>query len=65
MADKRNDKPAQRLSKLEEANEQGFIGEKVDPTPNEAYTVAGVTSGKATPETDDKAAAKADEAAGV
>ncbi len=65
MADKRNDKPAQRLSRLEEANEKGFLGEKVDPTPNEAYTVAGVTSGAPTPETDDKAAAKADEAAGV
>jgi len=65
MADKRNDKPAQRLSRLEEANEQGFLGEKVDPTPNEAYTVAGVTSGAPTPETDDKTAAKADEAAGV
>lgn len=32
-------------------NEQGFIGEKVDETPNENYTIAGVTSGKPTPET--------------
>ena len=32
--------------------EQGFIGQEVDPTPNENYTVDGVTSGKPTPETD-------------
>lgn len=42
--------------------EQGFRGTKVDPTPDAAYSVAGVTGGAATPETDDKAAAKADEA---
>lgn len=30
---------------------QGFRGVEVDPTPNENYTVAGVTSGKPTPET--------------
>lgn len=42
---------------------QGYRGEEVDPTPNENYTVAGVTSGKPTPETDEKAAAKAAEAA--
>ncbi len=38
-------------SPLDKANEQGFLGEEVDPTPNEAYTVAGVTSGATTPET--------------
>src|SRR4051794_6913012 len=32
--------------------EQGFIGVKVDPTPNEHYTVEGVTANKPTPETD-------------
>lgn len=32
--------------------EQGFRGIEVDPTPNENYTVAGVTSGAPTPETD-------------
>lgn len=32
--------------------EQGFRGVEVDPTPNENYTLAGVTSGKPTPETD-------------
>lgn len=36
--------------------EQGFRGVKADPTPNENYTVAGVTSGAPTPETDDGAA---------
>lgn len=38
---------------VEEADEVGFIGTKVDPLPNSAYTVAGVTGGtakaKATP----------------
>ena len=33
-------------------NEQGFYGVEVDKTPNENYTVAGVTAGKPTPETD-------------
>lgn len=64
MTDKKTE-PAQKLSKLEEANAQGFIGERVDPTPDAAYTLAGVTAGKPTPETDDKAAKKADDAAGV
>lgn len=36
--------------------DQGFAGTRVDPTPLENYTVAGVTSGKPTPETDEKAA---------
>jgi hypothetical protein len=39
--------------------EQGFRGVEVDQTPNEAYTVAGVTSGQPTPETDPDAAAEA------
>lgn len=30
---------------------QGFAGVRVDKTPNENYTVAGVTAGKPTPET--------------
>lgn len=33
-----------------EAVEKGYIGEQADKTPNEHYTVAGVTSGKPTPE---------------
>lgn len=59
MAEKavNTDQPA-----LDKANEQGFLGDKVDPTPDAHYTVAGVVAGKPTPETDDKAAKKADEA---
>lgn len=37
---------------------QGYIGIAVDPTPNENYTVKGVTSGAPTPETDSAQAAK-------
>jgi hypothetical protein len=48
---------------VDKETEQGFRGEKVDPTPDSAYSVAGVTKGAPTPETDEKAAAKADEAA--
>lgn len=32
--------------------DQGFLGIKADPTPNEAYTLSGVTGGQPTPETD-------------
>ncbi|MCA1570313.1 MAG: hypothetical protein LC798_08355 [Chloroflexi bacterium] len=67
MADKKNDDlGADEVQKaVDEENEQGFLGTEVDPTPNENYTVAGVTSGKPTPETDEKAAAKARESAGL
>lgn len=41
---------AQKLA--DQVNEQGFRGVETDPTPNENYTVAGVTAGKPTPETD-------------
>jgi hypothetical protein len=37
---------------FDKANEQGFFGDEVDSTPNENYTVQGVTSGAPTPETD-------------
>lgn len=37
---------------VDEETEKGFRGIKVDPTPNENYTVAGVLDGKPTPETD-------------
>jgi hypothetical protein len=30
---------------LEEGQRKGYLGEVADPTPNEAYTVAGVTKG--------------------
>lgn len=41
---------------VDEETEQGFRGVEVDPTPNENYTIAGVTSGAPTPETDEGAA---------
>lgn len=46
---------------VDEETRKGFRGvaEAVDPTPNENYTVAGVTSGKPTPETDEEQAKKA------
>lgn len=51
-------------AKMDEEQEQGFRGVKVDPTPNEHYTVAGVIAGKPTPETDPDAAAEARKASG-
>lgn len=52
--------PEDRVQELvDEETERGYNGVEVDPTPNENYTVGGVTSGKPTPETDDKAADKA------
>ncbi len=42
---------AEVQSAMDKATEQGFIGDEVDQTPNEAYTIAGVTSGAPTPET--------------
>lgn len=47
--------PAERA---EQDAEQGYSGTVPDPTPNEHYTVQGVTSGKPTPETDDDARRK-------
>lgn len=38
--------------KINQENAQGFRGVEVDSTPNENYTVQGVTSGAPTPETD-------------
>lgn len=37
---------------VDEELDRGFRGLEVDPTPNENYTVQGVTSGAPTPETD-------------
>lgn len=44
---------------VNEAADKGYLGVATDPTPRENYSVAGVTSGAPTPETDDKAAAAA------
>lgn len=41
---------------IDRETEQGFRGVEVDPTDNKAYTLEGVTSGMATPETDEAAA---------
>lgn len=46
-------------AKVNAEEEQGYRGVAPDPTPNEHYTVKGVTSGKPTPETDPELAAKA------
>jgi hypothetical protein len=57
---------AEVQEKVDAEQAQGFRGIEVDPTPNENYTVAGVTSGAPTPETDDGAAEAARKAqAGV
>jgi hypothetical protein len=44
--------PAEAQKTADAEMEQGFRGVEVDPTPNEHYTVDGVTAGKPTPETD-------------
>lgn len=44
--------------KMDEEQEKGYRGTKGDPTPNENYTVAGVTQNAPTPETDPEQAMK-------
>jgi hypothetical protein len=46
-------------AKMDEEQEQGYRGFVPDPTPNENYTVKGVTSGAPTPENNPQAAAEA------
>lgn len=41
---------AEVQAKFDEAAEKGYFGETPDDTPNEAYTLKGVTSGQPTPE---------------
>lgn len=43
---------AEVQAKFDEANSKGYWGETPDDTPNENYTLKGVTSGKPTPETE-------------
>lgn len=43
---------AEVQAKFDEAAEKGYFGNTPDSTPNENYTLAGVTSGKPTPETE-------------
>ena len=49
--------------KLHAAEEKGYLGNEVDPTPNENYTFGG--NDKPTPETDAKLRAKARGASGL
>lgn len=49
---------AQVQQTVDAEEERGYRGVAPDPTPNEHYTVKGVTSGKPTPETDPELAAK-------
>jgi hypothetical protein len=54
MADKKSADDLGRAEvqkNVDEGDAKGFYGEEVDETPNENYTVDGVTSGKPTPET--------------
>jgi hypothetical protein len=46
-------------AKMDEETEKGYRGFTPDPTPNENYTVAGVTSGAPTPENNPAQAAEA------
>ena len=50
---------AEVQEKMDEINEKGYAGIKVDPTPNENYTLKGAGSGAPTPENDPEQAAKA------
>lgn len=43
---------AEVQAKFDEAEEKGYFGTTPDDTPNENYTLKGVTSGKPTPETE-------------
>lgn len=49
---------AEVQARADKESEQGFRGAETDPTPNENYTVSGVTSGRPTPETDREQARK-------
>ncbi len=51
-AAKKDSGEAEVQAAVDAENEQGFRGTRVDPTPLENYTVAGVTAGKPTPETE-------------
>lgn len=49
---------AEVQARTDKETEQGFRGIEADSTPNENYTVAGVTGGAPTPETDEGQADK-------
>lgn len=53
---------AEVQAQVDEDNRRGYRGVEVDPTDNAAYSVAGVTSGEPTPETDEGARERAEKA---
>ncbi len=53
------DDVAEVQATVDQEEEQGFRGTDTDPTPNSAYTVAGVTSGAHTPEGERRSAIEA------
>jgi len=55
---------SQVQANFDKETDQGFRGVDVDPTPNENYTVGGVTDGKPTPETNADAAKTARDVTG-
>jgi hypothetical protein len=58
MAERKTSQPPQDAAQKEvqkavdKAEERGYLGVEVDPTPDSHYSVAGVLAGKPTPETD-------------
>lgn len=58
MAERKAAQPPQDAAQKEvqkvvdEAEDKGYLGVEVDPTPDAHYTVAGVLAGEPTPETD-------------
>lgn len=65
MTTKKDAGAEQVQDKVDKETQQGFSGVEIDPTPNENYSVAGVTKGAPTPETDAKAAAEARDVTGL
>lgn len=65
MAERTPAKPPQDAAQkqvqkaVDKAEEKGYLGVEVDPTPDSHYSVAGVLEGKPTPETDADLAAEA------
>lgn len=51
-ADEQGPGAAEVKEKVDAMNEKGYLGTEADPTPDSAYTVAGVIAGEPTPETD-------------
>lgn len=66
MAAPKKKSPEEQVQEtVDKETDQGFHGVEVDPTPNENYTVSGVTSDKPVPETDEKTRAEARKAGGL